>query len=41
VIGVFFCPVTLLVGIVEGIQYFGMSDEEYARTYLRDKKEWF
>ncbi|MFO0799280.1 MAG: protein kinase [Gemmataceae bacterium] len=41
VIGVFLCPVTLLVGIVEGIQYFSMSDEEYARTYLRDKKEWF
>lgn len=41
VIGVFFCPVTLLIGVIEGIQYFGMSDADYARTYLRDKKEWF
>ena len=41
VIGFFTCLPTLVVGIAEGIQYFGMSDEEYARAYLRDKKDWF
>ena len=41
VIGITLCPVTFLVGVIEGIQYFAMSDADYARTYLRDKKEWF
>ncbi|MDB5306055.1 MAG: hypothetical protein JWO38_257 [Gemmataceae bacterium] len=33
--------VTVPIGIIEGIQYLGMSDEQYARTYLRRKKDWF
>jgi hypothetical protein len=42
VVGFLLCFIpTLVVGIAEGIQYFGMSDEDYARTYLRDKKDWF
>jgi len=34
-------PVMLVVGVIEGIQYLSMSDAEYARTYLRRKKDWF
>ena len=30
-----------IIGIVEGIIYLTKSDEEFARTYLIEKKGWF
>lgn len=30
-----------IIGIVEGIIYLTKSDEEFARTYLVEKKGWF
>lgn len=30
-----------VIGIVEGIKYLIMSDEEFHQTYMIDKKEWF
>ena len=41
VIGIFFCLPMFVVGIIEGIQYLSMSNADYARTYLRRKKDWF
>jgi serine/threonine protein kinase len=33
--------VTPVISLIEGIQYLSMTDEQYARDYLRDKKDWF
>jgi TM2 domain-containing membrane protein YozV len=30
-----------IVGVVEGILYLSKSDEAFAATYLRGKREWF
>ncbi|MDB4354222.1 TM2 domain-containing protein [Akkermansiaceae bacterium] len=30
-----------LIGIIEGIIYLTKSDEEFVRTYVANKKEWF
>jgi TM2 domain-containing membrane protein YozV len=30
-----------IIGIIEGIIYLTKSDEEFARTYLIEKKPWF
>ncbi len=38
----FFLPmIPSVIGIVEGIMYLTKSDEEFARTYLVNKKPWF
>lgn|GEM_PF-472679 len=34
-------PATGAIGIAEGIIYLTMSDEEFYRTYIIGKKEWF
>ncbi|MEI8316016.1 MAG: TM2 domain-containing protein [Verrucomicrobiota bacterium] len=33
--------VTGLIGLIEGIIYLTKSDEEFNRTYVQNKKEWF
>lgn len=30
-----------LIGLIEGIIYLTKSDEEFVRTYVQSKKEWF
>ncbi|WP_294308979.1 TM2 domain-containing protein [Chryseobacterium endophyticum] len=30
-----------LIGLIEGIMYLTKSDEEFDRTYVQNKKEWF
>jgi TM2 domain-containing membrane protein YozV len=30
-----------LIGFIEGIIYLTKSDEEFVRTYIVNKKEWF
>lgn len=30
-----------IIGLVEGIIYLSMSDEDFYQTYAIDKKEWF
>jgi len=34
-------PVTHLIGLIEGIIYLAKSDEEFVRTYVDGRKEWF
>lgn len=34
-------PVFLIIGIIEGIFYLTKSDEEFVRTYVDGRKEWF
>jgi TM2 domain-containing membrane protein YozV len=48
VIGFFTCGVTFLassamgiIGLVEGIIYLTKSDEDFVRTYVDGRKEWF
>ena len=42
VLFLFLCgPLTAVVGVIEGIQYLTMSNEQYARDYLERKKDWF
>ncbi|CEF48227.1 unnamed protein product [uncultured bacterium] len=42
ILGLLLCGlVTGIISLIEGIQYFGMTDEQYARDYLRGKKDWF
>lgn len=30
-----------MIGLIEGIIYLTKSDEEFVRTYVQNKKEWF
>ena len=45
ILGLFLCGVPAMViaivGIVEGIIYLTRSDEEFAQTYILNKKPWF
>ena len=48
VLGIFTCGITFLacsamhiIGLVEGIIYLTKSDEEFVRTYVDGRKEWF
>ncbi len=48
VLGLFTCGVTFLaasamsiIGLIEGILYLTKSDEEFVRTYVDGRKEWF
>jgi hypothetical protein len=34
-------PVFGLIGLIEGILYLSKSDEEFVRTYMDGRKEWF
>ena len=34
-------PVTHLIGLIEGILYLTKSDDEFVRTYVDGRKEWF
>jgi TM2 domain-containing membrane protein YozV len=34
-------PVMGVVGIIEGITYLTKTEEEFAATYIANKKEWF
>jgi len=40
-IGVVTCGTSSIIGIIEGIMYLTKSDEEFHRTYIAGKKEWF
>jgi len=33
--------VTHIIGLIEGIIYLCKSDEEFVRTYVDGRKEWF
>ncbi|MCL1665629.1 hypothetical protein BAS09_03115 [Elizabethkingia ursingii] len=35
------CGIASVIGLVEGIIYLTKSDEEFDRTYVQGKKEWF
>ena len=45
VVGIFTCGVGAslmgLIGLIEGIIYLTKSDEEFVRTYVDGRKEWF
>jgi TM2 domain-containing membrane protein YozV len=34
-------PIMSAIGLIEGILYLTKSDEEFYRTYILGKKEWF
>ncbi len=34
-------PITYVIGLIEGIVYLTKSDEEFVRTYVDGRKEWF
>jgi TM2 domain-containing membrane protein YozV len=34
-------PVMYIIGLIEGIMYLTKSDEEFVRTYVDARKEWF
>ena len=34
-------PVMYIIGLIEGILYLTKSDEEFVRTYVEGRKEWF
>ena len=34
-------PITHLIGLIEGIIYLTKSDEEFVRTYVEGRREWF
>jgi TM2 domain-containing membrane protein YozV len=34
-------PIVHLIGLIEGIVYLCKSDEEFARTYVDQRREWF
>ena len=40
VLGIF-CGIGGIIGIIEGIIYLTKSDEEFVRTYIYGRKEWF
>ncbi|MYY27315.1 TM2 domain-containing protein [Elizabethkingia anophelis] len=35
------CGIASVIGLIEGIIYLTKSDEEFDRTYVQGKKEWF
>ena len=35
------CGIASVIGLVESIIYLTKSDEEFDRTYVQGKKEWF
>ena len=35
------CGIASVIGLVEGIIYLTKSDEEFDRTYVQGKNEWF
>jgi TM2 domain-containing membrane protein YozV len=37
----FASPVVGVIGLVEGIIYLTKSDEEFVRTYVQNRREWF
>ena len=37
----FFWPIMHIIGLIEGIIYLCKSDEEFVRTYVDGRKEWF
>ena len=37
----FASPVMWIIGLIEGIIYLTKSDEEFVRTYVDGRKEWF
>ncbi|MCO5050973.1 MAG: TM2 domain-containing protein [Verrucomicrobiae bacterium] len=37
----FAAPAIGLIGLIEGIIYLTKSDEEFVRTYVESRKEWF
>lgn len=41
VLGLVTCGIVGIVGFIEGIIYLTKSDEEFDRTYVQNKKEWF
>ena len=41
VISLVTCGMGGIIGLVEGIIYLTKSDEEFVRTYIQGKKEWF
>lgn len=34
-------PIMHLIGLIEGVLYLAKSDEEFVRTYVDRRKEWF
>ncbi|MGH9908836.1 MAG: TM2 domain-containing protein [Pyrinomonadaceae bacterium] len=40
-IGTILMFIPSVIGLVEGIMYLTKSDEEFARTYIVNKKPWF
>ena len=34
-------PVMMIIGVIEGILYLTKSDEDFEKTYLIEKKQWF
>lgn len=34
-------PLVSIIGLIEGILYLTKSDEEFVRTYVEGRKEWF
>ena len=36
-----FWPIMHIIGLIEGIMYLCKSDEEFVRTYVDGRKEWF
>lgn len=35
------CGITSIIGLVEGIIYLVMPDDQFDRTYVQNKKGWF
>jgi TM2 domain-containing membrane protein YozV len=38
--GIFY-PIMHIIGLVEGVLYLAKSDDEFVRTYVDGRKEWF
>jgi TM2 domain-containing membrane protein YozV len=34
-------PITHIIGLIEGILYLTKSDEEFVKTYVEQRREWF
>ncbi|HZR20629.1 MAG TPA: NINE protein [Verrucomicrobiae bacterium] len=34
-------PITHLIGLIEGIIYLTKSDEDFIKTYVEGRREWF
>ena len=34
-------PITHIIGVIEGILYLTKSDEEFVKTYVDQRREWF